>query len=249
MQMDIRKITFPKKIFNEIPENERLLFILLGHFNNELAILHKLLVYSMAKPRDDSEHELKAHNAQMLFLARLYAGKLFEGWEVVRKKILSTKEFSMEYEAMSSVEGKAAFDELKKYFGGTNRIANVRNKYAFHYSSDDDIREQYGKFDNKNEFIIYTANFANSLYYMSDEIINRAIFEIFGAETVQKSLDLFFNELKKLGEWFFDFTGGYLVIILDKYFKERFAQLQWEIITINNPPKIDEISIPFFVTH
>ena len=243
-QVELKKVTLTKKLLAIIPEDERVLFFLLGHFSNEIVILHKLLIYSLAKPESNDVHEKEARTSQSLFIARLYIGKLFEGWQILNKSYFN--KLSKEFDSKLSKQGKTALENLKRYFGKRTIVEKVRNTFSFHYDSEE-VKKQYQRFDADKELTLYIADTANSFYHMSDEIINRAIFELIGESTAQKSLECLFGEVKEVGQWFIEFTGHCIVAILDKYFKNGFDKLQWEVITINNPPKIDEISIPFFV--
>jgi len=76
--MIIYKLTVNKKQLNLFPEKERILFIQIGHLANELTILTKLLIYA----HTDSDMEIirKAYTTQASLIARIFIGKLSEGF-------------------------------------------------------------------------------------------------------------------------------------------------------------------------
>jgi hypothetical protein len=134
--MQIKQVQLSKSDFEKMPERERLAILLLGHFANEINILSKLLIMSSNRMGDHNTAERRAHHSQTLVIGRLFAGKLFEGWNVIKAQYFGTK-LSREYTPLLDDKAKAALDNLKTYFSNAkNPIRRVRNKLASHYDED-----------------------------------------------------------------------------------------------------------------
>lgn len=88
--MKIHSIPVTKAKLDQIPEIERAFYVHIGHLRNELMVLKKLLERFVKNPSDNPV--LRDVNLfQSLIIARLLAGKLWEGWELTRKAYFSTK--------------------------------------------------------------------------------------------------------------------------------------------------------------
>ena len=151
-KMTVRRVTLSKKQMDSIPEPERILFVLLGHLYNESSMLHKLLIFS--QPNDGSAIQQKVHSSLSLLIARVYIGKLFEGWKMLNKVYFSG--ISKENEPLLEGPAKSALLQLKQYFGKKNLIEHVRNNYSFHYSPAA-IAKQMQSYDDSAEFEIFLS--------------------------------------------------------------------------------------------
>ena len=216
--------------------------ILIGHWKNETNILHKLLIFCQTEV--DSDIVRKAHTSQALLIARVYIGKLFEGWRMLEKTFFASK-LSQEYEVLLSSNGKSALKNLKQYFGKKNLIEEIRNNYSFHYTPEE-VTEQLKLFDVNSEFEDFLSkDSANSLSFLSEEVISRAMLKRIDADNDFIAMNKFMDELLKVSKWVTEFCGHCIVAILGKYFIP--ADFKTEDILISNSPKITGVSIPYFV--
>jgi len=237
----IREVIISQLQLVRIPEPERVFLILLGHLHNELTILHKLLIYSYSD--NDLDVQRKAHTCHALTIARIYIGKLFEGWQMLQKDFFRST-LSKAYEPLLPDQTRLSLKNLKDYFGRQNLIYDIRNKFSFHYSSDEVKKEMDLLKQNEYQFFI-SEEIANCLFYASEEIISGAMLGKINSENRQAAMDKFMKELLEVSEWFLDFTGHCVVSILSKYFSPVDFE-QKEILF--DAPGIHKISIPFFVT-
>jgi len=77
--MKITKIKFEPEKFLRLEENERVFFVMISIFANEIAVLHKLIAYSSGKEQHNPVL-IRAQNTQAMFIVKLLGGLLFEGW-------------------------------------------------------------------------------------------------------------------------------------------------------------------------
>ena len=95
-------------------------------------VLKKLLERTARNPTDNPVLR-DVHLSQSFIIARLLAGRLWEGWELIRKAYFSTR-LSLAIESKLPDDTLEALGKLKKYFGKKNIIDILRNEFAFHYS-------------------------------------------------------------------------------------------------------------------
>ena len=155
-----------------LDEIEQVFFIQLMHFLNELIVLQKCVIVSSNKLESLKPIEKRGQISQAQFFIRTLAGKLYEGWEMIRKDFFKTQ-LSREYESLLSQKGKESLSELKIYFKDKNNLVHlIRDKFAFHYDKEK-IKEQTDKIPQEALLEVYTSEQpANCLYSLSDTIIN-----------------------------------------------------------------------------
>jgi len=242
--MKISRIEIPKKKLMDIPEVERIFLIQLGHISNELNFLNKLLIFTGDTKKTGPER--KAMTMQSLVIVRIFVGKLFESWKMLERDYFRAK-LSVEYDRVLSVDGKSSLDYLKNYFKGKNLITSIRNKYSFHYDSDD-FGDAVSSFDEDKKFELYLGeNYSNTLHFFSEEIMTVGMLKLTGEKDVQKSMDKLIGELVAVSGKFIDFAGHALTSIFDKYLGESLNDFISEEINITTEADLELFKIPFFV--
>jgi hypothetical protein len=239
--MKITQIKITKKELDSIPEEDRTLLVLLGHLANELSILHKFLVFTL--PRSGaSAPESQIRVAHFMLIARIYVGKLLEGWNLLNNIYFR---LSKKYEATLSPEGKEYLDKIKKYFSGKNLIYKLRNAYAFHYDTKE-MKPQLDLFEETDEFkIIIGGPFANNYYLISEEIITRGMLSQID-KNEQTAIEMLMNNLLDVSKAFMNFIGHCNVAIFELHFSSK--QFNQSEIDIGEQPILDKFRIPIFFT-
>lgn len=230
----------------KIPENERALFVLLGHLVNELNILNKTfwLCSQFEKGPEWSTH---AHTTQALLFAKVLVGKLYEGWELLRTGYFEPQ-VSKRYDGKLNEEAKDSLGKLKQYFGKENLIKDVRNSFAFHYSVED-AKSVLSRDLNEEELVMYWAeNNGNTLHYFSEYVVNYALLEAIDKDDPQKAIERLMDESAKVVRWFTDLASGIMVHITEEYLLESDGKLAREEIDLGKVPVAEEIRIPYFFT-
>lgn len=243
--MKLYKIPIEKSKLDSMSENERIFFIQLAHFGNEINILRRIFLWStLAKPRHDVEE--KASVAQALCMAKILTGKLNEGWELLQRGFFRSG-LSKEYEPRLIDQARESLSNLKKYFSKTNVINKVRNKFSFHYSSDG-IKECFKQLSHSVDFDIYLShNHSNSFYYAPEALVNYAIMESIEPGKHEEAMELFIQETINVTGWFLSFSDGFMIEIAKRHLGIRLEDLAAIELELPGPPKFDEISIPYFV--
>ncbi len=244
--MKIFRASTPKAALEQIPDDERVLYVLLGHLANELNVLNKFFFFS--SHFDTTKKWLtRAHTMQSLLFARLLIGKISEGWQLLQQGFFGTK-LSKTFETAMTDAAKSALDNLKRYFGKDNLITNARNRFSFHYSLAD-TRTALKTAPDSDEWEIYLAEQqVNGLYYVSEIITSYALLEMIEPGDHRKAMDRLVHESSQVVGWLLAFIGGYMIVITEKYFLDENGKLLLEPIDIGGVPSADSIEIPYFVS-
>jgi len=245
--MKLTKINISKAELLSIPEKELELFIQLTNFYNDVNILQKLMVISGNSREKASQNEIvgRSLSSQGLFFMRIQAGKLYEGWTMLDAHFFNNKTFSEEYNQKGSPQSKKNLSKLGKYFGKNNLIKNIRHNYAFHYSkeSSNNMVKQIVDAPDLEIFEIYLSEeYGNCFYSIAHDLLNTSILEDIGSDEQAKAMDKFFQEIISTTKYFLDFTQDCIGVISKKY-----LQMNYEEVQIPEPPKLADITLPFFV--
>jgi len=193
----VYRIPIPKDQLRGMPRDGRVLLLLLGYASNQLSMLQKLLIFATNRT-PGAELEQHATGAQTQMLVRLMVGALNEAWEMVRTPFLGTP-MALSYLSTLDAEGREALEALKRQFGGSNLLNQVRINYAFHYPKSDDVDEAIDMVCNDPELgqflnLYFSHHGFNSLFFVSDLAFKQ------GIATKSKECDVEAAHRKLMGE-------------------------------------------------
>jgi len=239
--MKLLRFNIPKSKLDAIPENEQVFFIQLTHFLNELNILQKCVIISSNGMASLNTVERRGQVSQAQFFIRTLAGKLNEGWKMLKKDFFNTH-LSKKYEKVLSQVGKDSLSELKRYFSRKNNINLIRKKFAFHYDTEK-IKEEIGKIPQSEALEMFISEHrGNCLYSLSDVIANWAILHCIDPSNPQRAMEILIDEVAmKVSGWFQEFGGNCISIVVEK------LGLDYTEIEVSEPPLIDDVRLPYFV--
>jgi len=243
--MKVYEIPISKQQLDSIPADARLFFIQLGHLANELSTLNRLLLF-VSNTTGTTELERRARNSQALLLVRLCSGKLFEGWQMFQRDYFGSK-LSKEYDRLLDESGKNSLTEIKQYFSKNNLIKDIRDNFAFHYSSDDlKIQLQHTK-DTGTLYVYLGYAHGNSFYSFADVLVGSAMLSKVQGADPQQAMDALFADPIKAIKWFLDFIGSCMIILAEKYLGTTLDTLGTNTIEVPNTKKWEDVQVPFFL--
>jgi hypothetical protein len=254
MEMAIQQLEVTKKDLLALSKEERHFFLLLTNFSNELSILTKLIVYSgvtMERVHKDGL-EPQALHMQIMFLQRLLAGKLHEGWEMLRKRFYGTQ-LSQKYRDDEELTG--CLRRINRYFERKNLITYIRQNFAFHISDDQDALLK--QFDSTGEEIILssflTGQLANTFHQGTEELQLLGMLSALPVseeiQSPQQKMNVMHDDMLNITEGFRAFITIYLnVCFLRNFGVDINGKLKRvKASTLNlNVPNIKTISVPYF---
>lgn len=195
----------------------------------------------MNKDPNISEFESKAQNAQAFFVFTILAGKLYEGWEMVKRDFLS-KGLRQKYFDLLPEDGREALNYLGKYFSGQNIIWKIRNKFAFHYGLEE-IKEEL-KANKDENFELILSNFTgNSLFYFANTIVGSAIIGDADKDP-QIAMEKMIGDIIKISKYFQTFLNHAMVFAMGKYDINK----NYITFKLSDVPDLNTVRVPFFVS-
>src|SRR5262249_16641975 len=237
--MRLIQVNFSKAQLDKLPKDDRIFFVQLAHFLDEIAILNKCLMFS-GQTEAETEAQRSATAIQNLFFIRMLAGKVNEGWEMLEKSYFATK-LSQKYYKCLPNEARESIDKLGRYFGRSNLIHRLRNEYAFHYKREN-IDSEIEAF--KRDVILtmfLTEHRGNDLFVFSDTIINYSILRSIDKDDIQKAMDRLYEELILTAELFLDF-GHHVISVIAESLDSTGAEVDLHGVTI-----MEDVRLPCFI--
>ena len=237
-----------KSALAKVPENERILFLLLGHLANELSVLKKLFFFCAHSGVED-KWQRRANIVQALVVARVLIGKLCEGWELLNWYFFRNG-LSKTYEPLLEVEGRETLSNLKRYFSKKNLIRNVRNSLSFHYSGEIIAKAFETAPENEPDEwqMCQTDNVGNCLFFSSEAVVNHALLDIILPGQPQEAMDRLFSESTEVASWFIDVISCLLEIIVQRHLLDNEGRLKMVPVDIGPVLSMDEVYVPYFVS-
>jgi len=243
--MEIFKIPISEQQLDSIPADERLFFMQIGHLANELSTLNRLLLF-VGNSTGTTELESQIRNSHALLLVRLCSGKLFEGWQMLQRDYFGSK-LSMKYDLLLDESGKASLSKIKRYFSKKNLIKDIRDNFAFHYSSED-LQNQLQGFKDTGTLYFYLANAdGNSFYSFADVFVGFAMLGKVPGADPQKAMDTLFGDPLRAIKWFLAFIGSCMIILGEKYLGTTLEAFGANTIEIPNAKHWKDVQLPLFL--
>lgn len=234
--------------FDKIEENEKIFYVFTGHLCNEITILEKLLFLSTTFSNADKNLDLDAVNAsQSLLISRLTAGKLWEGWELLKSffNIDSKKpKYPISIDADLSAEGKAAFDELKTYFNRGGLFDVLRNQFAFHYMAGN-LKKQFPDIKDIDKLRILVTEKDEPFSIFAEEIMLKTILNKIDKTDPEKAFEKLIEDTMRVTHAFRFFCAECSIVMIQKY-KLNSLKTETELTSLEYNKKL---KAPFLFSH
>ncbi len=243
--VDIQKFPLQPEKIRTIPSEERTFYFLAGHVANEINVFFKLVGWTV-QTEVSCREETFARGAQATIIAKVFAGKLNEAWELLNTSFFGSG-ISQKYEPKLTERSREALRNLKQYFGKKNLIKDVRNKFAFHYTCEEFQENIMEAAENSTlEMYIATSGRYNSLYAGSETVSNYAMLKYLDEDSAEAALNSLFMDLDRVGTWFADFLEGYMLVATRDYLGASGEELGVESIRISSLQEFEKVTIPYF---
>jgi hypothetical protein len=246
--IEVLRIPLAKDRLRAIPQEERALFLLLGHAANQINLLFKLVIFSTNKtPADQPEQNISG--AQSQILARILIGFLAEAWELIRTQFLESP-IGREYSSKLDQDGQLALTNLKNKFGRSNLFSKLRNEHIFHHPSASDMEAAFQaavndpQWDNDWNWFFSVYNY-NSFFFLNDIVFMHGLLNAIGETDLIAAHEKIMGEVRPVSENMMTF----LMALNAAFWKKHFGQeMTGEVVArIADAPGVFDVWIPFFV--
>jgi hypothetical protein len=236
-------VSVPKAKLASMPAGERQLLLLLGHVENEISTVRRLVAFSLQTSYADPIVDHVAHGRAWVVL-RLLIGKVAEGHQVVKKRVQSSP-VGRKYQSALDPIASAALDRLNKLFGKSSVLNQLRNVHAFHYPDDRQIEDGFASVAEAESWEFYLADASgNSFYHASEMVMLYAMLRELGPldprDAIPKLASEVMDAAGALSEFLHLFIGTIIQQAPDLAGDPRI------VATVANAPALAEVSIPPF---
>jgi hypothetical protein len=245
--LKITRIALPKEQLQKLTVAERSLFLLLGYASNQINALWKLVVVA-TNPGTKDPVEEQVSGAQTQIFVRLLIGIMREALKLIDKRFLGST-LGKEYVPLLSPDAKGALDRLKKRFGAPDKFVVIRDNFAFHHPSLDDVETAFQlavKSDGDNtHWCMYLENaLLNTFFFVSDFVLVHGIAKAMGEADLNEAHRKLLGDIAPIANDLSTFAFGFAEAIFIKYFGELTAT---RVADINDSPNIEDLRLPWFV--
>lgn len=153
---------------------------------------------------------------------------------------------------MPLLDGPAreALDRLKMRFGTSNMLAVIRNSYAFHHPTMEQMEAAFQKAASEDSedvdwSIFFNRALLNTFFFVSDYVLVHGMANILNESDVDVAHRKLLGELAPTSNDLSEFTFGFAKAIFLKYIG---PELTFTLVAkIVDAPNIDDLRLPFYV--
>lgn len=239
--MEIFKLEITPELYKKIPLEERVLFLTVGHFTNEIYALRKLIC--IASNTEESS-EIGKHGVimqQVMFVKALIT-KACEAYKFLKGE--EEKKYFKSLKEDNEINVESHINNLRKYFESDySRLRWLRNKLGAHY--DADIIKKVAEGDLSDTHHLYLSEQqGNSLYFLSEEVLFKAISK---DQVPEEAFPQLVDDVDEIAGWITDCAQDVMI-----YIGKRYAEAKWNLESDEGGEHIDiksvnELSLPFFI--
>jgi hypothetical protein len=223
------------------------LFLLLGYASNQINTLWKLVIIATNEGTKDPVEE-KVSGAQTQIFVRLLIGIMREALKLIEKRFLGST-LGKEYMPLLSTQATEALDRFKKRFGAPDKFVVIRDKFAFHHPTMEDMEAAFqlaGKSDgDETDWCMYlNSALLNTFFFASDFVLVHGMANAMGEIDVNEAHRKLLGDIAPIANDLSTFAFGFAEAIFIKYFGELTATM---VAEIKDAPNVEDMRLPWFV--
>ena len=244
--VEVFRIPISKDQLRAIPADERNLLLLVSHAINQITVLRKVLIFSL-NYESDSEIENTLSAGQSQTILRFLFGALAEAWEMLKRPI-NQKIIGKDYVSLIEGEGIAAYDKLKKHFGESNLLHQIRNTIAYHHPSAQEMEAAFEDVPKDEDWAWYPSDTINNSFYLaSDMVISAGIMRVTGEADTIKAFKKVMGVITPVSNDMIDFLLFLMRAIVGRHMGQDVLSFRAGSGTqVAVAPNLYEVAIPFF---
>jgi hypothetical protein len=247
--LDVLRMDITGDLLRKMEKEERCLFLALGHASNQVNALWKLVIILTNGDESDPVKQ-RLEGAQTQIFVRLTIGAMQEAWRRVEGRFLK-RPLGREYLPLLDAPAAEALERLKKRFGRLNRLAVIRNNYAFHHPAIDEVEAAFekamaGEGSEAADWAIYfNKALLNTFFFVSDFVLVHGMANALAEADVNEAHRQLLGEMAPVANDLSEFTFGFAAAIFRRYVGHELTMTL--VAQVKGAPDIDHINYPFFV--
>lgn len=242
----LAEIEFSPSALKKLSSPHLDLFIVLSMAYNESNALLRLYTISTFQHNPDKFQDLYAES-QRFTLLKLYAGKTFETWEVIRSRYFGTSA-ARSLGAKLDKQELAALEFLKRYFGRSrNLLYIIRNEFAFHYTRASlEHAKKYLSRKKGRTIYLDAKHYWNDLYLAGEFAFHAHYYQRLGLDPTALPMAMH-AEVAEVAGQLSVLVRGLLGALLDEIADASGSKTVVSLITVRGRPKLDDANLPALV--
>ena len=245
--IDVHRVPVPPALLKKMTNEERTFFLLMGHAENQISIMYKVLRFSTNFESENKERQLTSSN-QTQVLLRLLIGLMYEAWiKLITERFLKRANITVTL----SAKGDEAVTALRAHFNESSLLGTIRNSFAFHYPNDEFMNQAFklAAADDslKDEWFWYLSGArTNTSYFASELVFLHAIMKAAGAATLEDAQNQLMKEATTVYGLLVDLFDDIMRSYLEKYFPKPLTL--YRVASITDAPTLTEFVLPFYAS-
>jgi hypothetical protein len=236
------RVPISKKQISTLPQDERVLLLLMGHALNQISVFLKLFTFSSNKdPAHPIEGRVSA--AQSHIILRVLFGVLLEAWNV----ICTNKPIIDRYMPEIDDDGQQSYKTLEEYFQKSSLLYKLRNNFAYHLPNTKVVEKAFNSIPENEDWEWYLSpHNANSFYFSCELIMGYGVLNLArNKASPDAALGEVIKEVRHVANTMPYFLMPFIRAILFRHFGESILDTL-PGVTISDAPSLFEFWIPFF---
>ena len=246
--LDILRLPMTKETLSKMTPEERSLFLLLGYASNQVNALWKLVIIATNHTPDDPV-EQRVSGAHTQIFVRLTIGAMWEAWLLVERGFLRSKT-GREYVPRLDGPAREALDRLKKRFGASSALSTIRNIYAFHHPTMEQMEAAFrlaasSDGEEVDWSVFFNTALLNTFFFVSDYVFVHGITDALKENDVKVAHEKLLRELAPVAHDLSEFTFGFAKAIFQKYIGNELVMTV--VAKVADAPDINAVRLPHYV--
>lgn len=253
MTVNVYPIRYTRAALDRADDDERMFFLLAGHFSNDLSILQKQMIFASNGSGRGEVSDLSSMAVVML-MARFLVGRIVAAWELVQREkyrdlMTAALEELSAYDGMGDTvkDAQQALTVLNADLVDGGLLSTIRRKASAH--TDKKLLSQaYDKLPEDVVLVdLLAAARGNALYGSADEISVRVLLDLTGHDDIQSATEALIDIASRASGAMEDYLQAYLAAFHLKYVGEDAISAAIKAPIELEAPALKAVSIPFFV--
>jgi hypothetical protein len=247
--IDVLRFPVTKDHLLKMTKEERALFLLLGYASNQVNALWKLVIILTNDTQDDPVKQ-RLEGAQTQIFVRLTIGAMREALKLVEKRFVQSP-LGKEFVPLLDQQASASLDRLKKRFSKLDMFVVIRDSYAFHHPTIDEMEDAFqrantnGDSEEADWAIYFNKALLNTFFFVSDFVLVHGMANSLGESDINEGHRKMLGELAPVASDLSEFTFGFAAAIFKKHFGPELVMTV--VAKVNDAPNIDDLRYPFLV--
>lgn len=245
--INVLRVPVPADLLKKMTNEERTFFLLMGHAENQISIMYKVLRFSTNFEFANKTEQITSSNQTQVIL-RLLIGLIYEAWiKLVNERFLKRSNITIKL----TEKGKAAVAELRAHFGTSALLGEIRNSFAFHYPNDQYINQAFKEASQdealKDEWNWYLSDArTNTSYFVSEMVFLHAVMKAANVSTLEEAQNKLMQEVLKVHGLLCDLFDDIGNRFMARYFPTPLDGFR--VAPITDAPSLYEFALPFYAS-